>query len=194
MLELIPESYVEPLDAGKIFGRLAPLQVDLGCGDGSFLAALARQTPAHDFLGIERLAGRVRSASRKAAALPNVRVLRVETAYAVRYLLPPDSVSVFHLLFPDPWPKRRHHRRRIFTTEFLDAIRTALAPGGCLRIATDQLDYFGEMERLVQSSATLQVERENGAGPQPVTTFEKKFVMAGAPIYRTALWKVSPVT
>ena len=193
MLELIPESYVEPLDAAKIFGRRAPLQVDLGCGDGSFLAALAQQTPAHDFLGIERLAGRVRSASRKAAALPNVRVLRVETAYAVRYLLPPDSVSVFHLLFPDPWPKRRHRRRRLFTGEFLDAILSALAPGGCLRIATDQLDYFEEMERLVQSSASLQAERKNGADPLPVTTFEKKFVATGVPIYRTALWKVSPV-
>ncbi len=194
MVELIPESYVEPLDPGKIFGRRAPLQVDLGCGDGSFLAALAQQTPAHDFLGIERLVGRVRSASRKAAALPNVRVLRVETAYAVRYLLPPDSVSVFHLLFPDPWPKRRHHRRRIFTTEFLDAIRTALAPGGCLRIATDQLDYFEEMERLVEGSASLQADHESEADSLPVTTFEKKFITTGAPIYRTALWKVSPLT
>ena len=193
MSELIPESYVTRLDPRAIFGRSAPLQVDLGCGDGSFLASLAAETPDHDFLGIERLVGRVRTAARKAAKLTNVRILRVETAYAVRYLLPLDSVSVFHLLFPDPWPKRRHHQRRIFTAEFLEAVMTSLAPGGCLRIATDQSDYFEQIERIARASDRLRIVPGNGDNPLPLTTFEKRFVTAGANIYRIELWKVSPV-
>jgi tRNA (guanine-N7-)-methyltransferase len=191
--ELIPKSYVVPLEIDQIFGRRAPLEVDLGCGDGSFLAAIAQRTPDHDFIGIERLAGRVRSAARKAAHLTNVRVLRVETAYAVRYLLPPGSVSVFHLLFPDPWPKRRHHRRRIFTTEFLGTVATSLAPGGSLHIATDQLDYFQQIDRLMGDSIIFQILPGHGANAWPTTTFEKRFIAAGQKIYRVELRKVSPV-
>ena len=126
MTELVPETYFAPLDLFAIFGRIAPLHVDLGCGDGAFLSELARCHPDQSFLGIEKLVGRVAKASRKAAALENVRILKVESSYAVRYLLPESSVSVFYLLFPDPWPKRRHHRRRIVTTNFLDSIHRAL--------------------------------------------------------------------
>jgi tRNA (guanine-N7-)-methyltransferase len=102
LIELLPSSYVNRLKIDEVFARPAPLEVDLGCGDGSFLAALATMHPAHNFLGVERLAGRVRSACHKARNLPNVRVLRIETTYAVRYLLSPASVSAFHFLFPDP--------------------------------------------------------------------------------------------
>ncbi len=116
-LELIPEDYFAPLDLGQVFPRPGPLEVDLGCGDGRFLVALAERFPERNFLGIEKLAGRVEAACRKGArrGLPNVRVLRIETSYAIQYLLPPASVEVVHLLFPDPWPKERHQRRRIVT-------------------------------------------------------------------------------
>jgi tRNA (guanine-N7-)-methyltransferase len=193
VVELIPESYIDCLDPRRIFERPAPLHVDLGCGDGSFLSLLAGQTPDHNFLGIERLAGRVRSAARKASQLPNVRVLRVETGYAVRYLLPPKSVHVFYLLFPDPWPKRKHHQRRIVTPEFLDAITIALTNDGRFCLATDQLDYFEVIERLVQLSGHLRVQPMNAEKTLPLTTFEKRFVAADAPIYRMELRKVSPV-
>ncbi len=193
VVQLIPETYFAKLDPLAIFGRRAPLQVDLGCGDGSFLASLAAADPACNFLGIERLAGRVRSACHKARDLPNVRVLRIETAYAVRYLLPPDSVSVFHFLFPDPWPKRRHHERRVFKPEFLDALIHALAPGGLLHIATDQRDYFDEMSELVRARGELHVVSDQ-LGDLPATTFEKRFRSSGQPIYRLELRKTSPVT
>jgi tRNA (guanine-N7-)-methyltransferase len=194
VVELIPESYLSFLDPTEIFGRVAPLVVDLGCGDGSFLAAMARLNPAHDFLGIERLAGRVRTAARKASELPNVRVLRVETAYAVRYLLPPNSVQAFYLLFPDPWPKRRHHRRRIFTPDFVETIISSLAPAGVFQVATDQRDYFEEIRRVAKSFGALQKISWNGANGLPPTTFERRFVKAGADIYRLELRKVSPAT
>jgi tRNA (guanine-N7-)-methyltransferase len=192
VIELIPETLFAPLDLLATFGRAAPLQVDLGCGDGSFLCELASQNPDRNFLGVERLVGRVAKACCKSARLTNVRVLNVESAYAVRYLLPEASAETFYLFFPDPWPKRRHRRRRIVTTPFLDSIHRALTADGVLRIATDESDYFNEIQRLVREhSGFTIVDAEEIA--LPMTKFERRFVGAGAPIHRLALRKVSPV-
>ena len=98
MIELVPETYLAPLDLLTIFGRVAPLHIDLGCGDGSFLCELAERQPDQNFLGTEKLVGRVAKVCRKAASLENVRVLNVESSYAVRYLLPEASVKTFYLL------------------------------------------------------------------------------------------------
>jgi tRNA (guanine-N7-)-methyltransferase len=129
--------------------------MDLGCGDGSFLVALAKRHPEMNFLGIERMAGRVAKACRKAARIDNVRVLHLESSYAVGYLLPENSVDVFYLLFPDPWPKRRHQRRRVMTLEFLQSIHRALVSGGMLRLATDQADYFKQMQHLTKQNFSI---------------------------------------
>lgn len=193
MIELLPSSYVDRLKIDEVFAHPAPLEVDLGCGDGSFLASLAAMHPTRNFLGVERLAGRVRSACHKARTLPNVRVLRIETTYAVAYLLPPASVSVFHFLFPDPWPKRRHHERRVFKADFLSALIDALTPEGMLHIATDQHDYFEEMAALIRSRVELRIVSDQ-IGALPATTFEKRFRSSGLPIYRLELRKISPVT
>ena len=196
MIELIPETYVAPLDLLAIFGRVAPLQVDLGCGDGSFLCELAQLHPDKDFLGIDRLVGRVAKACRKAAALENVRILNVESSYAVGYLLPEKSVETFYLLFPDPWPKRRHQRRRIVTPDFLESIHRALADGGFLLIATDQLDYFEQIQRVGENHSGFAIVDVNASPTRtdlPQTKFERRFSALGAPIYRLELRKISPV-
>src|SRR3954449_5538487 len=125
VIELSPKLQVARLDVGELFGRSAPLHVDLGCGDGSFLCEIAQRSPKVNFLGIERLTKRVEKVRRKAEKIDNVRVLGTDTLFAVRYLLPTNSVEAFYLLFPDPWPKRRHQHRRIFSSEFLDAIAAA---------------------------------------------------------------------
>src|SRR5882724_7608376 len=151
MVELIPDSYVTPRDLPKIFGRAAPLHVDLGCGDGAFLSTQAERNPEKNFLGIERLSGRVEKARRKTTMLDNVRVLLAETSYAIRYLLPEASVERFYLLFPDPWPKRRHHHRRIVTPDFLSSIHSALQKGGSIYIATDDVDYFEIIKEVAES-------------------------------------------
>ncbi len=191
-VELIPADYFAPLDLALIFRQAAPLEIDLGCGDGTLLTGLAEKFPERNFLGIERLLGRVRSACGKAARkkLPNVRILRIESTYAVQHLLPSKSIDVVHLLFPDPWPKKRHHRRRIVTGDFLTAVHRILLPGGRLRIATDQADYFETIRELVSVSAF----REEAADEQetfPLTTFEKYFVAERAPIYRLRLRKIA---
>lgn len=192
MTELIPETLFAPLDFLTVFGRRAPLQVDLGCGEGSFLCELASQNPDHNFLGVDKMAGRVAKSCRKSAHLNNVRILNVEIVYAVRYLLPELSVETCYLYFPDPWPKRRHHRRRIVTTDFLDAVWRALVAYGVLRIATDQSDYFREIERLGEQHSGFAIV-EPGDVELPTTKFQKRFTALGAPIYRLALRKVSPV-
>jgi tRNA (guanine-N7-)-methyltransferase len=192
-IELVPETYVAPLDLLSTFGREAPLHVDLGCGDGDLLCELARRYPRGNFLGVEKLAGRVAKACRKSALLENVRVLKLESTYAVRYLLPEASVETFYLLFPDPWPKRRHHRRRIVTNDFLDSIHRALESGGTLRIATDQRDYFEQIARVCRNDSRFVILDSEDAD-LPTTKFERRFAAADAPIYRLALRKVSPVT
>ena len=194
VIELVPELHVARLDIAEVFGRSAPLHVDLGCGDGSFLCQMAQQFPKRNFLGIERLTKRVEKVRFKAEKIENVRVLRADTLFAVRYLLPECSVENFHLLFPDPWPKRRHQFRRIFTRHFLDAVAAALEKHGALCVATDQLDYFHQIERLSRAHLQFQVVPPSPDDPVlPLTKFDWKFREQGAPIYRLTLRKTSPV-
>jgi tRNA (guanine-N7-)-methyltransferase len=194
MIKLVPELQVARLDLVQLFGRNAPLHVDLGCGDGSFLCEMARQFPKRNFLGIERLSKRVEKVRRKAEKIKNVRVLRADTLFAARYLLSESSVETFYLLFPDPWPKRRHQFRRIFTRDFLDAIAVTLEEHGILHVETDQLDYFHYIERLSRAHLQFQVvPRPPDDSVLPVTKFERKFRERGEPIYRLTLRKTSPV-
>jgi tRNA (guanine-N7-)-methyltransferase len=192
--EFVPVNCFEPLNLQSIFGRSGPVEVDLGCGDGTFLAALAAENPDTDFLGIERLLGRVRSACRKIERddLTNARVLRFEISYAVEYLLPPGSVTAFHLLFPDPWPKRRHASRRLVSENFLDALHRALRPGGVVQIATDESPYFGQITRVASQSGLFAL-KPNAEGAASASKFERRFRARGLAIHRLELRKVSPV-
>jgi tRNA (guanine-N7-)-methyltransferase len=195
VIELLPEFQVARLDLMQLFGRNAPLHVDLGCGDGSFLCEMAQLFPKINFLGIERLTKRVEKVRRKAEKIENVRVVRADTLFAVRYLLPESSVETFYLFFPDPWPKRRHQFRRIFTRDFLNAIAIALEQHRLLRVATDQIEYFRHIERLGRTDPQFQVVPQSpDDAVLPVTKFERKFRNQGVPIYRLTLRKISPVT
>lgn len=192
-VEFIPGDYFRSLTLADLFPRAAAIEVDLGCGDGAYLTALAEQDPNRNFLGIERLRGRVRSACNKIlnADLANARILCVEIAYAVMHLLPPQSVEAFHLMFPDPWPKRRHSSRRVVTADFLASIHRALVPRGTLQIATDQSDYFREIERVASLSPHFTLIPDP-APPAATSTFEKRFSQSR--IYRLGLRNASDVT
>ena len=188
--EITPASELQPLDLAEHFGREAALEVDLGCGDGTFLVARAQTLPERNFLGIERMPGRVRGVSRKIGdlGLTNVRVLPREILPALRQLLPRASVDIFYLLFPDPWPKRRHQNRRVVSREFFGAIARALKPAGELRIATDQRDYFEAMKILLPEVSLL-APSEGDDTDLPASTFEERFRERGLPIYRLTLRK-----
>jgi tRNA (guanine-N7-)-methyltransferase len=194
-VELVPANCFAPLDLEEIYGRQAHIEVDLGCGDGSFLAALAGAYPDRDFLGIERLLGRVRSACGKIErnGLKNARVLQFEISYALERLLPENSVTSFHLLFPDPWPKRRHSPRRLVSEKFLALLHRALAANGTVRIATDDTDYFRQIARLV-SQLSLFAVISDAVLATAMSKFEKQFTLDGVKIHRLALRKISPVT
>jgi tRNA (guanine-N7-)-methyltransferase len=193
--ELVPADCFAPLNLSAIYGRDRPLVVDLGCGDGAFLAKVATENPNDNFLGVERLLGRVRTACRKIerTGLTNVRIMRFEISYAVERLLPVESVAAFYILFPDPWPKRRHAPRRLITQSFLLSLHRALRPDGTVRIATDQSEYFHQIIRIVAQSPHFSVT-EDVPSPAGTSQFEKRFVQAGLAIHRLALRKVSPVT
>jgi tRNA (guanine-N7-)-methyltransferase len=190
--ELIPENYFEPLDLAKIFGRVAPLELDLGCGDGGFIVQLAARFPERNFLGIEKLGGRVLRGCKKAARLgvSNARFIRIETSYAIQYLVPPGAAEVVHLPFPDPWPKRKHKRRRVVQPEFLQSVHRVLAVQGRFRIATDQEKYFTEIREMILPDMFVEAA-PSASEPFPVTAFEKHFIAEGAPIYRLELQKTS---
>ena len=190
-VEFVPDNYLEPLDLAALFpGRPgAPLEVDLGSGDGSFLVEMANRAPERNFLGVERLLGRVRRTCRRLArtGAANARVLRLESHYLVRYLLPRESVSVFHVMFPDPWPKRRHHPNRLIQTDFLDAVCAALTPCGELRLTTDDRPYFEHMRAVFTPHPGFVEEPWTPAEDYPQTDFERQFRSQGLPIYRALL-------
>ncbi len=189
-MELFPPSILEPLSLGEIFRPDRPLEVDLGSGAGKFLVGSALRFPDRNFLGIERLLGRVRKTCRAASevGLTNLRVLRLELDYTVRYLLPENSVWRFHLNFPDPWPKRRHHTRRVVDGEFLEAIHRSLIDSGELWIKTDHEAYFQQITKAGAGSNLWQPMHWADEG-YPLTDFEEQFLVKELPIYRLRLCK-----
>jgi tRNA (guanine-N7-)-methyltransferase len=156
--ELVPAHYFRKLEPSEILREGRRLEIDLGCGDGSFLVAMAKHHPERDFLGVERLLGRARKVCRKItrAGLENARVLRLESRYVIEWMLPEASVSRLHLLCPDPWPKVRHHRRRLVQADFLRALWRALEPGGEFLFMTDHQDYFLWAEEIVAASGAFE--------------------------------------
>jgi tRNA (guanine-N7-)-methyltransferase len=169
----------------------APLEVDIGCGEGAFLFGMAQAHPERNFLGIERLLGRVRDVCHKAARLRlgNLRVLRLESAWAVKHLLPLEAFTAAHVLFPDPWPKRHHQRRRLIQDEFLRDVRALLLRGGELRIKTDDLPYFQWIEKVLARAEGFERLEWEDAAAYPTTNFERRFIAQGLPIYRARLRK-----
>ena len=117
-------------------------------------------------------------------ARPNVRLLQIEAGYLVEKLIPAQTVTAYHIFFPDPWPKRRHHPRRLFQPAFVAALHRSLTPAGAVNVATDDLDYFAQIQRVMRASGRFQ---ERPAIPLPVeaqTEFEKIFLAQGKPIGR----------
>lgn len=145
-LELYPNDFFRRLGAEELFdGSEVSLEIDLGSGDGRFLLAMAKEFPQRNFIGVERLLGRVRKTCRRGdrEELKNVKVLRLETTYAVEWLLPKQSADRVNLLFPDPWPKKKHHKRRLMAQpEFLKSVSELLKEGGEFLFKTDHEEYF----------------------------------------------------
>lgn len=148
--------------------------------------AHAAKHPDRDFIGIERLLMRLRRLGKKIdrAGLTNVRLLRIESAYALQHLLPPHRVSVFYIFFPDPWPKRRHHPRRLVSAAFVKLVAWSLAPGGTVHAATDHADYGEHIRRCFTANPDFELAPTFVPPEDERTDFELEFLAKGATITR----------
>jgi len=192
--ELVPADWFTRLRREEIFEGPAPIELDLGCGDGSFLVRMAGHFGDRNFLGVERLLGRVRKVSRKSsrAGLTNVRVLRVDSNYAVRWLLPAGFASRIHFLCPDPWPKKKHaDRRQMCRTDFLAALHSLLAEDGELLFMTDAEPYYLEAVEVQRECGFFAREPwEEGDFFYARTDFEEQWLAGGRTMHRLRLRKL----
>ncbi|MEI7807374.1 MAG: tRNA (guanosine(46)-N7)-methyltransferase TrmB [Verrucomicrobiota bacterium] len=184
MVEL--PSILEPIDLEELFQKPQLLEVELGCGDASFLVEYARQHPERNFIGVERLLGRLQKLDKKGRriGLENTRGVRIESAYFLQYLLPPNTATALHVYFPDPWPKKKHRRHRLINESFPALSRTVLVPGGTVFLRTDDADYFQQMTEVFDSVNIFEKTETPAALAEITTDFERDFNSQGIPTLR----------
>ena len=174
----------ETIDAEAVFGRSAPLVVEVGFGNGSALVAWAQAHPDWNCLGVDVYQpgfGALMLACER-EELPNVRVVTAEGSTLLARL-PPASVSRLQVYFPDPWPKKRHHKRRLVNAEFAQRAAACLAPCGTLRLATDWPSYAEQMLDVLEAAPDLSGGAAERPASRPQTPFEAKAVAEGRQIF-----------
>jgi tRNA (guanine-N7-)-methyltransferase len=179
-----------PADLATLFGRSAPFELEIGTGRARFLLAEAARRRDRDFLGAEVEGDYARIAQAKADALglTNLRVAFLDGKAFVLRRLAPETVDAIHVYFPDPWPKKRHHKRRVVDAAFAAAAARALRPGAPLRVASDHADLFEEIERVLREEPLLRELTPEEQGEWSTgTSYEVKFLAQGRPI-RKGIW------
>jgi tRNA (guanine-N7-)-methyltransferase len=193
---LVLESLAQPLDAAALFGRQAPLEIEVGSGKGLFLAAAAACDVDCDFLGVEILAKYARYTAARLAQreLSNARIIHGDAGHLFRTWLAERCVRAVHVYFPDPWWKARHKKRRVMNADFVRHVERVLVPGGRLHFWSDVQEYF-------QASLELIAAETNLDGPHPVaekpadhdldyrTHFERRMRLHDAPVHRAEFRK-----
>ena len=193
----------EPLDLAQAFGRVAPQVLEIGFGMGETTAAIAEANPGIDYLGVEVHTPGVGALLKQIElrGLRNIRVIEFDAQEVVGVQIPDISLTGIHVFFPDPWPKARHHKRRLLQPQFVTRLVAKLRPGGYLHLATDWPDYAEQVHAVLEATEGLTPTRPRGgatdaafgasSGPaRPETKFERRGVALGHPItdlvrYRT---------
>lgn len=176
------------IDLDAAFGRRAPKILEIGFGMGETTARIAAAHPENDYLGVEVHTPGVGSLLRQveAGALRNVRVIQHDAVEVVRDMIPEGSLAGVHVFFPDPWPKKRHHKRRLLQPAFVHALAHRLAPGGDLHVATDWKDYADQVLEVLQAEPLLaNTARGFSARPEyrPLTKFESRGLKLGHAVW-----------
>ena len=185
---LVPIGDVEEsnsmVDLASIFGNAGPVEIEIGIGKGRFLIDTARRDSNSNFLGIEWAMKYLRIAHKRTlnANLSNIRFLRADAREFVEFFLPSNSVQAYHIYFPDPWPKKRHHKRRLINTEFRIEVERTLCAGGRVWLATDHQDYFEVMMEVFEDSLILEPVEVAWEGAR--TNYEQKYMDEGKLIFR----------
>jgi tRNA (guanine-N7-)-methyltransferase len=191
---VVPESVVDDPSFSwrQVFGREAPLIVEIGSGVGEATAVLAAERPSYDLLalevwrpGVAHTLGLVGE-----AGADNVRLLSVDAAWALEHLVGPGQVEELWTFFPDPWPKKRHHKRRLVSPDFAALAASRLRPGGLWRLATDWAEYADQMQAVLGAEPLLEGGQVERWTDRPVTKFERKGIAAGRTIRDLAYRRV----
>jgi tRNA (guanine-N7-)-methyltransferase len=186
--ELLPRFGIafqsRPLDLVSAFGRSAPKVLEIGFGMGETTAAIAQAMPECDFLAVDVHAPGVGSLLRliDALGLANVRVIQHDAVDVIQEMIAPDALSGIHVFFPDPWPKKRHHKRRLLQRPFAHALAARLSAGGYLHVATDWEDYAAATLATLSAEPLLaNTARDYAQRPpyRPLTKFERRGLKLG---------------
>ncbi len=187
------EFAAQPIDLRQLFGRDAPLMVEIGFGNGDSLVALGEQMPDHNIIGIEVHEPGIGHCMLVAdkAGLTNLKIICHDAIEVLREQLPERCVTRLNLYFPDPWPKKRHHKRRILAEKFLDLVDKVLSDDGALHIATDWANYAEQIdETMANDSRFVCAERVEHDGDKPLqrpaTKFERRGLRLG---HRIVDWR-----
>ncbi len=191
------ETLPRPIDWRELFGNDHPVELEIGSGKGTFITEQAKARPEVNFLGIEWANWFWRYASDRLRrnGCTNARTVRAEASFFLSEFVPPESISVLHVYFPDPWPKARHHKRRLIQPPFMQLAHRVLVPHGRIQVVTDHQGYWEEnIEPVIRSAAGFEVvdytrPGSAGAGEFVGTNFERKYARENRPFYAIAAVK-----
>ena len=187
----------DKLDWSLLFGNPNPVEIELGCGKGRFIIRSARENPDVNYFGIEKSIRFFRILKKRAvkSGVQNIGLLQGEAGYFIWKFIPENSVQAFRIYFPDPWPKKRHHKRRLVNTQFIESIKSSLTANGCIFFATDFADYFNHIVDTVRACKGIEevsrnVIHHSEADPEDASTnYERKYILQGRPIYKATYMK-----
>jgi tRNA (guanine-N7-)-methyltransferase len=184
-----------PLDLVALFGRAAPKTLEIGFGMGETTAAIAQQHPECDTLGVEVHTPGVGSLLARIAELrlANVRIVQHDAVEVIEKMIAPEALDGVHLFFPDPWPKKRHHKRRLIQAPFVSLLASRMKPGAVLHACTDWEDYAAQMLQVLSAESTLQNTASGYAArpdTRPQTKFERRGLSLGHRVWDLVFTKV----
>ena len=199
-ISILPENVGGKINFEDLFGRSSPIEMEVGSGKGTFLLEEAKAFPEKKFFGVEWANKYYKYAVDRIGrwSIPNVYLMRTDAAVFIAEHIPDASVDVFHLYFPDPWPKKRHNKRRFFCDKNLIQLLRILKPNGIINVATDHADYFEQMTevagRAIEQKRVKEIDfiRPAGARDGEIvgTNYERKYMKEGRKTNTLALQKL----